>query len=61
MSGGTDGIGKAYTLELAKRGLRKFVLIGRNPKKLEAVKTEIGEWELLFQIGDSMGRMGNHG
>ncbi|CAI5440786.1 unnamed protein product [Caenorhabditis angaria] len=41
VSGGTDGIGKAYTFELARRGLRKFVLIGRNPKKLESVKSEI--------------------
>lgn len=38
VTGGTDGIGKAYTIELAKRGLRKFVLIGRNPAKLSDVK-----------------------
>uniref|UniRef100_A0A915EM21 Uncharacterized protein n=1 Tax=Ditylenchus dipsaci TaxID=166011 RepID=A0A915EM21_9BILA len=41
VSGATDGIGKAYTLELARRGLRKFLLIGRNAAKLEAVKTEL--------------------
>ncbi|KAI6232924.1 hypothetical protein M3Y99_00979700 [Aphelenchoides fujianensis] len=41
VSGGTDGIGKAYMFELARRGLRKFVLVGRNPKKLEAVKNEL--------------------
>ncbi|KAK6736770.1 hypothetical protein RB195_019459 [Necator americanus] len=39
VTGGTDGIGKAYTIELAKRGLRKFVLIGRNQTKLSDVKT----------------------
>ncbi|KIH60310.1 oxidoreductase, short chain dehydrogenase/reductase family protein [Ancylostoma duodenale] len=39
VTGGTDGIGKAYTIELARRGLRKFVLIGRNQEKLSDVKT----------------------
>uniref|UniRef100_A0AC34F4S9 Uncharacterized protein n=1 Tax=Panagrolaimus sp. ES5 TaxID=591445 RepID=A0AC34F4S9_9BILA len=41
VSGGTDGIGKAYTFELAERGLRKFFLIGRSEKKLEIVKEEL--------------------
>ncbi|KAI6197393.1 hypothetical protein M3Y94_01218700 [Aphelenchoides besseyi] len=41
VSGGTDGIGKAYMFELAARGLRKFVLIGRSEKKLETVKSEL--------------------
>ncbi|KAE9414844.1 hypothetical protein Angca_005376, partial [Angiostrongylus cantonensis] len=39
VTGGTDGIGKAYTIELAKRGLRKFILIGRNQTKLSDIKT----------------------
>uniref|UniRef100_A0A0R3PPQ2 Hydroxysteroid 17-beta dehydrogenase 12 n=1 Tax=Angiostrongylus costaricensis TaxID=334426 RepID=A0A0R3PPQ2_ANGCS len=39
VTGGTDGIGKAYTIELAKRGLRKFILIGRNQVKLSDIKT----------------------
>uniref|UniRef100_A0A914UGK9 Uncharacterized protein n=1 Tax=Plectus sambesii TaxID=2011161 RepID=A0A914UGK9_9BILA len=37
VTGGTDGIGKAYTIELARRGMRKFMLIGRNPSKLKNV------------------------
>ncbi|KAL7080033.1 hypothetical protein ACQ4LE_000579 [Meloidogyne hapla] len=41
VSGGTDGIGKAYMFELARLGLRKFVLIGRNENKLKAVKEEL--------------------
>lgn len=40
VTGSTDGIGKAYAFELAKRGLN-VVLIGRNEKKLEAVAEEI--------------------
>ncbi|KJH50809.1 oxidoreductase, short chain dehydrogenase/reductase family protein [Dictyocaulus viviparus] len=45
VTGCTDGIGKAYTIELAKRGLRKFVLIGRNQTKLSDIKTYL---ELSF-------------
>ncbi|WKY15768.1 hypothetical protein Q1695_000894 [Nippostrongylus brasiliensis] len=44
VTGGTDGIGRAYIEELAKtRGLKKFYLIGRNPNKLETVKKELSE------------------
>ncbi|VDM96484.1 unnamed protein product [Thelazia callipaeda] len=39
VTGGTDGIGKAYTIELARNGLHKFVLIGRNEEKLQYMKT----------------------
>lgn len=42
VSGGTDGIGKAYMIELARRGLRKFVVIGRNETKLSEIKTYLG-------------------
>uniref|UniRef100_A0AAF5DPR5 Uncharacterized protein n=1 Tax=Strongyloides stercoralis TaxID=6248 RepID=A0AAF5DPR5_STRER len=41
VSGGTDGIGKAYMFELARRGLKKFVIIGRNPKKVSDIKDEL--------------------
>ncbi|KAI3409798.1 hypothetical protein GPALN_006173 [Globodera pallida] len=41
VTGGTDGIGKAYMYELARRGLRKFMLIGRNEEKMESVKHQI--------------------
>jgi hypothetical protein len=43
VTGGTDGIGRAYIEELAKtRGVRKFYLIGRNKVKLEEVKKKMG-------------------
>ncbi|KAK6047853.1 hypothetical protein COOONC_14640 [Cooperia oncophora] len=48
VTGGTDGIGKAYTIELAKRGLNKFVLIGRNQTKLSDMKTLLGEERSRF-------------
>ncbi|CAJ0938113.1 unnamed protein product, partial [Mesorhabditis belari] len=42
VTGGTDGIGKAYTLEMARsRGIRRFVLIGRNAQKLTIIETEL--------------------
>ncbi|XP_063618052.1 inactive hydroxysteroid dehydrogenase-like protein 1 [Cydia splendana] len=40
VTGCTDGIGKHYSVELAKRGLN-IVLISRNPEKLHAVAKEI--------------------
>jgi len=59
VSGSTDGIGKAYTLELARRGLRKFVLVGRSEEKLAKVKAELEELHadcsvrtLLFDFSD---------
>uniref|UniRef100_A0A8D0L494 3-ketoacyl-CoA reductase n=1 Tax=Sphenodon punctatus TaxID=8508 RepID=A0A8D0L494_SPHPU len=42
VTGATDGIGKAYAEELAKRGM-KVVLISRSPEKLDQVASEIGE------------------
>ena len=34
ITGCTDGIGREYTKELAKKGVKKFLLIGRNVKKV---------------------------
>ncbi|NXG16148.1 HSDL1 protein, partial [Grallaria varia] len=42
VTGGTDGIGKAYAEELAKRGVN-IILISRNKEKLEAVSRSISE------------------
>ncbi|XP_068156150.1 very-long-chain 3-oxoacyl-CoA reductase [Drosophila tropicalis] len=42
ITGSTDGIGKAYAKELARRGL-KLVLISRSLDKLKAVAKEIGD------------------
>ncbi|KAM7041478.1 very-long-chain 3-oxoacyl-CoA reductase [Acridotheres tristis] len=42
VTGATDGIGKAYAEELAKRGM-KVVLISRSKEKLDQVSTEIRE------------------
>ncbi|XP_030377977.1 very-long-chain 3-oxoacyl-CoA reductase [Scaptodrosophila lebanonensis] len=42
VTGSTDGIGKAYARELARKGL-KLVLISRSLDKLNAVAKEIGE------------------
>ncbi|ETN78756.1 hypothetical protein NECAME_10170 [Necator americanus] len=44
VTGGTDGIGRAYIEELARtRGLKKFYLIGRNRQKLDRVVKELCE------------------
>ncbi|XP_005522462.1 PREDICTED: very-long-chain 3-oxoacyl-CoA reductase [Pseudopodoces humilis] len=42
VTGATDGIGKAYAEELAKRGM-KVVLISRSKEKLDQVSAEIRE------------------
>ncbi|NXS56806.1 HSDL1 protein, partial [Brachypteracias leptosomus] len=42
VTGSTDGIGKAYAEELAKRGVN-IILISRNKEKLEAVSSSISE------------------
>ncbi|XP_051885365.1 very-long-chain 3-oxoacyl-CoA reductase-A [Pristis pectinata] len=42
VTGATDGIGKAYAKELAKRGM-SIVLISRNEEKLREVAKEINE------------------
>ncbi|RCN39815.1 hypothetical protein ANCCAN_14249 [Ancylostoma caninum] len=49
VTGGTDGIGRAYIEELAKtRGIRKFYLIGRNRQKLDKVVSELHSALLLW-------------
>lgn len=42
LAGSTDGIGKAYAEELAKRGVN-IILVSRNKEKLEAVSRSISE------------------
>ncbi|CAF0852467.1 unnamed protein product [Adineta steineri] len=42
VTGSTDGIGRAYAIELAKRGLN-IILISRTKEKLEQVAKEINE------------------
>ena len=42
MTGATDGIGKAYAFELARRGFN-IVLISRTQSKLDEVKKELTE------------------
>lgn len=42
VTGSTDGIGKSYATELAKRGMN-VVLVSRTLEKLEKVAAEIGE------------------
>ncbi|XP_029057462.1 testosterone 17-beta-dehydrogenase 3 isoform X2 [Monodon monoceros] len=44
ITGAGDGIGKAYSFELARQGLN-VVLISRTPEKLQAIATEI-EWTI---------------
>jgi len=43
VTGATDGIGKAYAAEVARRGMN-VVLISRSSEKLQAVAQEIGWW-----------------
>eukprot|EP01068_Selenidium_serpulae_P003385 Selendium_serpulae@DN3027_c0_g1_i1.p1 len=40
VTGGTDGIGKAMAIELARKGM-SIVIVGRNAEKLENTKSEI--------------------
>lgn len=43
VTGSTDGIGKAYAGELAKRGIN-VVLVSRSKEKLENTAKEIGKF-----------------
>lgn len=42
VTGATDGIGKSFALQFARKGLN-LVLVGRNPEKLRDVSTSISE------------------
>lgn len=48
ITGSTDGIGKEYARELAKRGIN-IVLISRTKEKLEKVAHEIGMYVMFFK------------
>lgn len=45
VTGATDGIGRAYAVELAKRGIN-VALISRTQEKLIKVATDIGNYIL---------------
>ncbi|CAN7937368.1 unnamed protein product [Ixodes hexagonus] len=45
VTGGTDGIGRQYARQLAKRGLN-IILISRNMDKLRATAQELGKWRI---------------
>lgn len=47
ITGSTDGIGKAYAFELARKGF-KLLLISRNASKLDATKKEITDKHVEF-------------
>ncbi|KAE8705499.1 Very-long-chain 3-oxoacyl-CoA reductase 1 [Hibiscus syriacus] len=49
VTGATDGIGKAFADQLARRGLN-LILLSRNPDKLKTVSTEIQEKFPLIKI-----------
>lgn len=51
VTGCTDGIGNAYLMEMTRRrGLRKFVLVGRNSEKLKHLSKELGRRAAVFVI-----------
>lgn len=47
VTGATDGIGKSYAKQLAKKGLN-IILISRSQAKLEIVASEIGKHEVFI-------------
>ncbi|KOB71111.1 Steroid dehydrogenase, partial [Operophtera brumata] len=49
VTGGTDGIGKQYAMELARRGIN-VAIISRNPDKLRAVAAEIGNKQYAMEL-----------
>lgn len=58
ITGPTDGIGKAFAFQLARKGLN-LVLVGRNPDKLkdvsEAIKSKFGSTQIKNVVVDFSG------
>jgi len=52
ITGGSSGIGKALIGELYQRGARRFAVIGRDPDKMQALKPEFPEAELVLLKAD---------
>lgn len=58
VTGPTDGIGKAFAFQLARKGLN-LVLVGRNPEKLkdvsESIKAKYGQTQIKTIVVDFSG------
>ncbi|KAL3813845.1 hypothetical protein ACJIZ3_015113 [Penstemon smallii] len=58
VTGPTDGIGKAFAFQLARKGLN-LVLVGRNPNKLtevsESIKSKFGSTQIKTVVVDFSG------
>ena len=52
VTGGSSGIGKALVRELYQRGARWFAVIGRDPAKMQVLKSEFPEAELFLLNAD---------
>ena len=59
MTGASDGIGKAYCIELAKRGFN-VMLISRTKSKLDEVAKELGSSTPLFPLSYRIARAVRH-
>ncbi|KAL1564257.1 Very-long-chain 3-oxoacyl-CoA reductase 1 [Salvia divinorum] len=60
ITGPTDGIGKSFAFQLARKGLN-LVLVGRNPNKLEevsaAIKSKFGSIQIKTVVVDFSGEL----
>ncbi|XP_047949839.1 very-long-chain 3-oxoacyl-CoA reductase 1-like [Salvia hispanica] len=60
ITGPTDGIGKSFAFQLARKGLN-LVLVGRNPSKLEevagAIKSKFGAIQIKTVVVDFSGEL----
>ncbi len=50
ITGASRGIGKAIALELAQQGISRLLLLARDPKALEQVKTEVQAINFNIQV-----------